>query len=183
MMGMVKNMSNDANFQEILENNNQSAFENIPSEKYLTFFINGQLYAIPSSEVVEIIRMQPITFMPKLPAFVKGVINLRGKIVPLVDLRLKFDLEERAYDDHTSIIVIEHGELIIGFIVDTVNDVTDIAEDQISDAPKLARNEGGNYVCGIVHLEKNVALLLDIMKVLEHSDAQMRSSAETSEEE
>ncbi len=164
-------MSNDVNVQEELLENNKSALENIPSEKYLTFFIDGQLYAIPSSEVVEIIRMQPITFMPKLPDFVKGVINLRGKIVPLIDLRLKFDLEERAYDDHTSIIVIEHGELSIGFIVDTVNDVTDIAENQISGAPKLAKNEGGNYVSGIVHLEKNVALLLDIMKILERADA------------
>jgi purine-binding chemotaxis protein CheW len=183
IMGMVKNMSNNENVQEnILENNNQTA-ENIASEKYLTFFIDGQLYAIPSNEVVEIIRMQPITFMPKLPEFVKGVINLRGKIVPLIDLRLKFDLEERAYDDHTSIIVLDHGQLSIGFIVDTVNDVTDIAENQISDAPKLSKNDGDNYVSGIVHLEHNVALLLNIAKVLEHTDMQVKNTVEADEQE
>jgi len=174
-------MSN--NVQENISEINNKIAENIAAEKYLTFFIDGQLYAIPSSEVVEIIRMQPITFMPKLPDFVKGVINLRGKIVPLVDLRLKFDLEERAYDDHTSIIVLEHGQLSIGFIVDTVNDVTDIAENQISGAPKLSKNDGGNYVSGIVHLEKNVALLLDIARVLERTDAQMKNAVEADEQE
>lgn len=181
IMGMVKNMSNNVNLQEnILENNNQ-AVENVSSEKYLTFFIDGQLYAIPSSEVVEIIRMQPITFMPKLPEFVKGVINLRGKIVPLIDLRLKFDLEERAYDDHTSIIVLDHNELSIGFIVDTVNDVTDIAENQISDAPKLSKTDGDNFVGGIVHLDQKVALMLDIAKVLEHEDAKIKNTVEADE--
>ncbi|HEX3037511.1 MAG TPA: chemotaxis protein CheW [Oscillospiraceae bacterium] len=174
-------MSNNVNLQEnILENNNQ-AVENVSSEKYLTFFIDGQLYAIPSSEVVEIIRMQPITFMPKLPEFVKGVINLRGKIVPLIDLRLKFDLEERAYDDHTSIIVLDHNELSIGFIVDTVNDVTDIAENQISDAPKLSKTDGDNFVGGIVHLDQKVALMLDIAKVLEHEDAKIKNTVEADE--
>lgn len=176
-------MSNDVNAQENILENSKQTDESISSEKYLTFFIDGQLYAIPSSEVVEIIRMQPITFMPKLPEFVKGVINLRGKIVPVIDLRLKFDLEERAYDDHTSIIVLDHSELSIGFIVDTVNDVTDIEENQISDAPKLSKTDGDNYVSGIVHLEHNVALMLNISRILEHENAQTKNMADADEQE
>lgn len=165
--------------EDILENNSKTADENMPAEKYLTFFIDGQLYAIQSSEVVEIIRMQPITYMPNLPEFVKGVINLRGKIVPLIDLRLKFDLEEKAYDDHTSIIVLDHNDLTIGFIVDMVNDVTDIAKNEISDSPKLTKIEGNNYVFGIAHLEEHVALLLDIAKVLDYANENEKKPIDT----
>jgi purine-binding chemotaxis protein CheW len=168
---------------EVLERNEQIAADNGSTEKYLTFFIDKQLYAIPSRQVIEIIRMQLITYMPNLPGFVKGVINLRGKIVPLMDLRLKFDLEEKEYDEHTSIIVCDFGETSIGFIVDMVNDVTDISENKISEAPKLSKEGGNNYVCGIVHLEKNVALILDMLKVLGEEQANVQKVTSESPQE
>jgi len=152
--------------EEITVKNNTSANENISTEKYLTFFIEGQLFAIPSSQVVEIIRMQSITFIPNLPPFIIGVINLRGKIVPLVDLRLKFDKPKKEYDDHTSIIVTETGDLGVGFIVDNVNDVTNVSKNQISDTPRFAKDTTNNYVKGIATLNENAVMLLDIEKIL-----------------
>jgi len=152
--------------EEIAVKNNTSANENISTEKYLTFFIDGQLFAIPSSQVVEIIRMQSITFIPNLPPFIIGVINLRGKIVPLVDIRLKFDKPQKEYDDHTSIIVTETGDLGVGFIVDNVNDVTNVSKNQISDTPRFAKDTTNNYVKGIATLNENAVMLLDIEKIL-----------------
>ena len=112
----------------ILKKLNQSSAESVSVEKYLTFYIENQLYAIPSSQVMEIIRMQPITFMPNMPSFVKGIINLRGKIVPLIDLNMKFGKPGSEYNDRTSIVVVEAEDINVGLIVEAVNDVTDIAE-------------------------------------------------------
>lgn len=151
-----------------------SSAENVQAEKYLTFFIENQLFALKSSEVVEIIRMQPITFLPKLPSFIKGVINLRGKIVPLIDLRLKLEKPAAEYNDMTSIIVSETGSFIVGFIVDKVNDVTDISKNQISESPRLARDTGNHYVTGIATLGSSVALVLNVMQLLEESEAGIR---------
>ncbi len=119
----IKNQKQVLNSAAVAENN-----ESISTEKYLTFFIDKQLYAIPSNEVIEIMCMQPITHIPNLPPFIKGVINLRGKIVPIVDMRSKFDKESAAYGSRTNIIVVETEDLNAGLIVDTVNDVSDIAK-------------------------------------------------------
>lgn len=154
---------------------NRNAFsivENISAEKYLTFFIDRQLYALPTSRIVEIIRMQPVTFFPNLPDYVKGVINLRGKIVPLVDMRLKFGKEAAPYGSRTSIIITESGEMTAGLIVDAVKDVRDVSKEQIFDAPGLKRGAQGRYVCSIASLEKESAMVLDIARVLtERKDA------------
>ena len=168
---MVIDMENKV--EDTFSKGNGSSIENVPTEKYLTFFIDEQLFAIQSSQVVEIIRMQPITFMPKLPPFVKGVINLRGKIVPLIDLRIKLGKVPMEYDEHTSIVVIELGDASVGFIVDRVNDVTDISKNQISDSPRLAKDVTNNYVAGIATLENEVAMLLNPISILteEEEDA------------
>lgn len=147
-----------------------SIVENTSSEKYLTFFIDGQLYAVPTSKVVEIIRMQPVTLLPGLPEYVKGVINLRGKIVPLIDMRLKFRKEEQEYGIQTSVIITESGEMTVGLIVDAVNDVTDVAKSQLSENPKYKKHAGNQYVGGIASLVQGSALVLDIRKVLAESD-------------
>lgn len=151
---------------DILEKTTQSAAEGGSAQKYLTFFVDGQLYAVPSSQVMEIIRMQPITYMPKMPPFVKGIINLRGKIVPLIDLAMRFGKPLIEYDDRTSIIVAETEEYNVGFIVAAVNDVADIYSNQVSDSPALAKGYSNRYITGIATLESTVAMLLDIDKVL-----------------
>jgi purine-binding chemotaxis protein CheW len=144
-------------------------------EKYLTFYIDGQLFTVPTSEVVEIIRMQPITYMPNTVFYVKGVINLRGKVVPVIDMRLRFHKEEIPYDTRTSIVIVEKKDMTVGLIVDSVKDVRDVSSAQISDSPKfLGRNAAGknsvskNFVSGMVSLENDTAMLLDIVKVLTH---------------
>ncbi len=170
---VVNDMENQV--KDIFAKSGGSSPENGSAEKYLTFFIDEQLFAIQSSNVVEIIRMQPITFMPQLPPFVKGVINLRGKIVPLIDLRLKLNKAPIEYDDHTSIVVVETGEFSVGFIVDRVNDVTDISKNQISDPPRLAKDATNNYLTGIATLESGVALLLNVMKLLVEDEEEAKS--------
>ncbi|MVB09766.1 Chemotaxis protein CheW [Caprobacter fermentans] len=152
--------------------NTISVMENVPSEKYLTFFIDRQTYALPTSQVVEIIRLQPITLMPNLPDYVKGVINLRGKIVPLIDMRLKFLKDPIPYDNLTSIIIVENGDMTAGLIVDSVKDVRDIAKSQIFDAPKYKRSVGDRYVCAIASLEKVSAMVLDINRILSDRGAE-----------
>lgn len=142
-------------------------------EKYLTFYIDGQLFTIPTSRVVEIIRMQPITYMPNTVPYVKGVINLRGKVVPVIDVRLRFQKEEKPYDTRTSIIIVESGDMTVGLIVDMVKDVRDVAAAQINDSPKfLGQNSGGRkFVCGIIAMEEESAMVLDVVKVLTHHHA------------
>ena len=161
------------------ENNtekNNVYVEEVSTEKYLTFFIEEELFAIPSSQVVEIIRMQPITFIPKLPKFIIGVINLRGKIVPLIDLRLKFKEEFREYDDQTSIIVAEVNEMNVGLIVDKVNDVADISSNQISDAPKFSKSSAVSFVKKIATLNNNAIMLLNIERILNDKDTNQELS-------
>lgn len=143
----------------------------VSMEKYLTFHIDGQLYSVPTSQVVEIIRMQPITFMPNVSNYVKGVINLRGKVVPVIDMRLRFNKEEKAYDTRTSIVIVESGEMTVGLIVDSVKDVRDVAATQINTTPKSKKVVGNGFVNGIASLENESAMLLDIAKVLTHHSA------------
>lgn len=146
-----------------------SDVESAAAEKYLTFLIDSQLYTIPTSQVVEIIRMQPITSMPNLPQYIKGVINLRGKVVPVIDMRLKFQKEEAEYGVRTSIVIVEHGEMTVGLIVDSVRDVRDISQDQINVSPKSKKAPGKGYVSAIASLEGDSAMVLDVERVLTHT--------------
>lgn len=136
------------------------------TEKHLTFYIDNQLFAIPSDQVVDIISLERITYMPKLPPYVKGVINIRGKIVPLIDLRVRFGREAKPYDERTCIVVTEAGEYSVGFIVDRVNDVTDVSKERIMPAPRMSDNYA-DYIAGVAQVESGVALFLDIIRILE----------------
>lgn len=140
-------MANDNQKQNLSSAAIAANSDTLSTEKYLTFFIDEQLYAIPSNEVIEIMCMQPITHIPNLPPFIKGVINLRGKIVPILDMRTKFDKEPVSYGSRTNIIVAETEDLNAGLIVDTVNDVSDIAKTQIQKSQNFSQNnDDGNYV-------------------------------------
>ncbi|MDD2568565.1 MAG: chemotaxis protein CheW [Clostridia bacterium] len=164
----IKNQKQVLNSAAVAENN-----ESISTEKYLTFFIDKQLYAIPSNEVIEIMCMQPITHIPNLPPFIKGVINLRGKIVPIVDMRSKFDKESAAYGSRTNIIVVETEDLNAGLIVDTVNDVSDIAKTQIQKSQNFNKNnDDGNYVWGLIGIEDKTIMCLDLLKILDDPNAE-----------
>jgi len=140
--------------------------------KYLTFSLKGEEYGIEIGKVKEIIGMMAITMVPQTPHYFKGVINLRGKVIPVVDLRLKFGMEEMAYTDRTCIIVVElHTNIMIGIVVDTVSEVLNVKAADIEETPSFGAAMNTDYILGMAKVEKGVKILLDIDKVI--SDQEM----------
>lgn len=134
--------------------------------KYLTFHLAGEEYGIEILKVNEIIGMLPITRVPRLPDAVRGVINLRGKVIPVLDLRRRF-LIDTAEDTHaTCIIVVQVRGTLTGVVVDTVSDVVDIPGDDIVDTPSFGADVQTAYLLGIARSDGRVRLLLDIDRVL-----------------
>lgn len=133
---------------------------------YISFSIGDTPYALEIRHVMEIISVQVITQVPQMPKYVKGIINLRGTIIPVVDLRLRFNYEEKPYDERTCIIVISVEDLDVGLIVDEVQDVAAISDELIA-APPLARSAGqNNYVSGVARIGGVNRLLIDTRKLL-----------------
>ncbi len=142
--------------------------------KYLTFSLGGEEYGIGILQVKEIIGMMSITSVPRTPDFVKGVINLRGKVIPVVDLRLRFSMPEADYTDRTCIIVVEmignSGEFITGIVVDSVSEVLNIRGEEIEPPPSFGTSLNTEYILGMAKLEGGVKILLEIDKVLSAGD-------------
>src|SRR5579859_921909 len=140
--------------------------------KYLTFLLGREEFAIQVLKVREIIGIQDITAVPQMPAHVKGVINLRGKVIPVVDLRLKFSLPEVGYTKRTCIIVVQvqsaGAALQTGIIVDEVSEVLNLGAAEIEDTPEFgeASGSGGTYLLGMAKVKGKVKILLDIDRVL-----------------
>jgi len=138
--------------------------------KYLTFSLAGEEYGIGILKIKEIIGMMPITTVPRTPPFVKGVINLRGKVIPVVDLRLKFGMEEMGYTERTCIIVVEiagqGGSVLIGIVVDSVSEVLNIKATDIEETPTFGARLDTDYILGMAKMNGGVKILLDIDKVL-----------------
>ncbi|MCX7982160.1 MAG: chemotaxis protein CheW [Syntrophales bacterium] len=138
--------------------------------KYLTFTLDREEYGIGITKVKEIIGMIPITPVPQTPHFVKGVINLRGKVIPVIDLRLKFGLEPMEYNERTCIIVVEISgggkKIPMGIVVDSVSEVLNIKGNDIEDTPNFGSRLETNYILGMAKTGEGVKILLDIDKVL-----------------
>ena len=134
--------------------------------KFLTFFLKDEEYGIEIHKVQEIIGMLPITRVPRTPEFVRGVVNLRGKIIPVTELRSKFGMEECADSTETCIIVVKTFGVEIGCIVDKVSEVLDIAETEIEDAPSFGAEISTEYLLGIGKTHDKVRLLLNIDRIL-----------------
>jgi len=145
--------------------------------KYLTFSLNGEDYGVHILKVREIIGVLPITSVPQTPEFLKGVINLRGKVVPVVDLRLRFGMTPQEYTDRTCIIVTEvanaDGSLMMGVGVDSVSEVAHFKADQIEDTPSFGTALNTDYILGMAKNEAKVSILLDIDKVLTAEEANL----------
>ena len=139
------------------------------SGKFLTFFLAGEEYGIEILKVQEIIGMMRITAVPRTPSFIRGVINLRGKVIPIVDLRLKFGMAAAAQTEETCIIVVRAQGIEMGLVVDKVSEVSDIAADDIDDVPSFGADVDTDYLLGIAKAEGRVKLLLDIEMVLSTS--------------
>jgi purine-binding chemotaxis protein CheW len=138
--------------------------------KYLTFTLDEEDYGIGILKIKEIIGMMAITPVPQTPAYVKGVINLRGKVIPVVDLRLRFGMDSIDYTERTCIIVVEiastAGTVQIGIVVDSVSEVLNIKADEIEDTPTFGTKLNTDYILGMAKMEGGVKILLDIDQVL-----------------
>jgi len=151
--------------EEIMEMDTQKG-------KYLTFLLDKETYAIEIKFVIEIIGIQPITEVPELPEYVKGIINLRGKIIPVMDVRLRFKKKAMEYNDRTCIIVIEVKDISIGLIVDNVSEVLSIADDDIVLLPDMNKGTENKYIKAIGKVDKEVKLILDCEKLINDDDAE-----------
>ena len=138
--------------------------ENI-DRMYLFFHVRDEGYGIQIGHVIEIVGMQKIVDVPDVPDYVKGVINLRGQVIPVIDVRTRFKIEEVAYDDRTVIIVVEHNSVKTGFIVDGVSEVLELAEDEISPPPKSA-HQRNSMITGVGHKNDQLCFLLSLDQVL-----------------
>jgi purine-binding chemotaxis protein CheW len=138
--------------------------------KYLTFSLDREEYGIGILKVKEIIGMMRITPVPQTPEFVKGVINLRGKVIPVIDLRLRFGMESIAYNERTCIIVVEintdSGRIHTGIVVDSVSEVLNIKSSDIEDTPTFGTKLNTDYILGMAKMGGGVKILLEIDKVL-----------------
>ena len=138
--------------------------------KFLTFQLHGEEYGLEIIKVREIIGVMEITSVPQTPMHVKGVINLRGMVVPVVDLRLKFGFEEAEYNSETCIIVVDVKGVLMGMIVDTVSEVMDIEGENIEPAPSFGDEVNTDFILGMGKVNEKVKTLLDIDRVLSGED-------------
>jgi purine-binding chemotaxis protein CheW len=134
--------------------------------RYLTFALGEESYGIEVRYVTEIVGIQKITKIPELPDYVKGIINLRGKIIPVIDVRLRFRKEPKEYNDRTCVIVIDIRDLSIGLIVDTVSEVISIPDEDIVEPPEMNKGFSNRYIRNIGKVGNDVKLLLDCEKLL-----------------
>jgi len=147
--------------------------------KYLTFLIGSDVYGIEIKHVVEIIGIQAITEVPELPAYIKGIINLRGKIIPVMDVRLRFRKPFRAYNDRTCIVVVDIKDTSIGLIVDSVAEVLAIAEQDIVPPPDMGPGSSQRYIQGVGKVGGDVKMLLDCDQLLHHEEADLMAQIGT----
>lgn len=150
--------------------------------KYLTFLLGHEFYALPVLNVREIIRVGEITPVPQMPAFVKGVINLRGKLVPVTDLRVRFDLAHHEFNESTCIVVAQvktgaGGLIHMGFIVDGVEEVLNLAEGDIEKTPDFGTKVDAEYLRGMANVKGKVIALLDIDRVLDRGSIERVAEA------
>lgn len=139
-------------------------------DMYLTFRLGDEDYAVEIRFVTEIVGMQRITEVPDMPRYVKGVVNLRGQVIPVIDMRLRFNMSDRPYDERTCIIVINIRNRQVGLVVDTVNEVRTIEEGNVSPTPRAAGGSSVEYISGLGKVGDEVKILLDTSRLLFESD-------------
>ncbi len=139
----------------------------------VTFSIGEEEFGVDILKVQEIIRTMEITKVPRAPQFVEGVINLRGKVIPIIDLRRRFSLNHKAHDSHTRIIVIEINNMIVGFVVDSVSEVLRIPISTVEPPPPVVAGLESDYISGVGKLHDRLLILLDLDKLLSSDDLEM----------
>lgn len=152
-------------------------------QQYLTFRLNDQDYGIQILEVQEIKGWTAVTPIPNSPRFIKGVLNLRGTIVPIIDLRLRFNMDEKDYDQFTVIIVVNICGKLAGLVVDSVSDVMNASAEQHCEAPEFEGQINRKFIDGLVQFDEKLLILLDVDRLAEEDDLEVDVEAETVAEE
>ncbi len=133
---------------------------------YLIFSVNNEYYGVQIGFVTEIVGLQKIIPVPDVPGFIKGVINLRGQVIPVMDVRVRFNINQQKYDDRTVIIVLDHKDSKTGLIVDGVSDVMEWNDKEISPPPQKEDNDGSAMITGVGQRDDKITFLLDVEKLL-----------------
>jgi purine-binding chemotaxis protein CheW len=150
--------------------NNNDVIEDAQKGRFLAFLIGNEAYGIEIKYVTEIIGIQSITEMPEMPSYVKGIINLRGRIIPLIDVRLRFGKEPRDYDDRTCVIVVGVGGFSYGLIVDSVFEVLSIPDEETTPLPEINMASGNKFVKLIGKTTAGIVLIVDCERLLTSED-------------
>jgi purine-binding chemotaxis protein CheW len=141
--------------------------------EYLTFVLGDEEYGLEILKVQEIRGYDTVTQIANTPDFIKGVVNLRGKIVPIVDLRIKFHLGKVVYDEFTVVIILNLGGRVVGIVVDGVSDVMALKEDQIRDVPSLVTSIDTKYIVGLATVEQQMLILVDIEQLMSSQEMEL----------
>jgi purine-binding chemotaxis protein CheW len=147
-------------------------------KQYLTFWLNDQEYGLDLLRVREIRGYTAITAIPNMPSHIKGVMNLRGTVLPVIDLRLKFGMPEKAYSKFTVIIIAKSGEKNVGLVVDSVSDVLSLPAQQINPPPDFGIAVDRNFILGLLKAADRLSILLDLDKLLSESEVTVESSTD-----
>jgi len=153
-------------------------------ERYLTFFLGEEQYGIAIDRIKEIIALMKVTYVPKTPEYMKGVINLRGSIIPVVDTRSRFGMEPQEETMHTAIIIVEVDKVNVGFIVDRVEEVASIDSSNLGAAPKFGSGVDTDFICSMAQIGESVVMILDVLKLFEADElVSLEQITQTSEGE
>lgn len=151
------------------------------TSEFLTFRLGGEEYGIDILRVQEIRGVDAMTRIANTPSFIKGVIDLRGVIVPIVDLRVKFAFDHAAYDEFTVVIILNVGSRVVGTVVDSVSDVITLSDEQIKPAPEFSTAVGTNYITGIGRVDDRTIILIDIERLMTSAEMQLVDQARTAD--
>ncbi|WP_086479417.1 chemotaxis protein CheW [Oceanospirillum sanctuarii] len=152
--------------EQIAENQDNSEYGRLLGQEYLTFSLGDEHYAVDILKVQEIRGYGAVTKIANAPSFIKGVINLRGVIVPIIDLRIKFNLGKAHYDEFTIVIVLNLANRVVGMVVDGVSDVVSLAGDEIKNPPDFSANFDSEYILGLATVDEQMLIIADIEKLM-----------------
>ena len=144
--------------------------EDTLKDRFLTFKVMNEDYGIEIVRVKEIVGIQDITPVPEMPSYIKGVINLRGNVINVVDIRLRFNMQEKEYDERTCIIIIQVDDIEVGMIVDNVSEVCVIPEEDIKKNTSLNKTSGNSFIKGLGKLDGKIKMILDVEKLLSEDE-------------
>ncbi len=157
---------------EMATNSSNSGMTSAAGE-YLTFVLGAEEYGLEILKVQEIRGYDAVTPIANTPAFIKGVVNLRGKIVPIVDLRIKFNLGKVAYDEFTVVIILNLSGRVVGIVVDGVSDVMALKDDQLREVPSLVTSIDTKYIVGLATVDQQMLILVDIERLMSSQEMEL----------